>query len=217
MSKPNKVNKKILPTQKNNQTSWAMFFILLLLSFALFLILSDNDSTQKTLVKGESSSLNINKKILNLINKNLQSTEQKIEHLSLLSELENNTLESLTKSKESDLSFSNSNLQSPLTNPFESEDRSGRVFNDLNPKIKYDGQAPSPQDRVASLVEQEQWLKKYENKQRELFVKQFLNNAKAAGYNIKLNSNLQVIGVERIPNSDTSATVYSNPESAKLQ
>lgn len=98
----------------------------------------------------------------------------------------------------------NSNLVGPENlNPlsFEQENPGQQVLKD----IQYDSNRQrhlTPEQRVNSKLEREMWVRDYENSEREVVVKQFIENAKKEGVQIKLNKNLDVTGVTPVQNEE---------------
>lgn len=88
-----------------------------------------------------------------------------------------------------------------LQNPFASEDVAGRVLKDLEPSAGQFDNPVLPADRINTLVEQRQWMKNYDRKQTEEFIRAVQNNAHAAGYHLEINNQLKVVKVRRLPNS----------------
>ena len=77
------------------------------------------------------------------------------------------------------------------------------VYTDLDAKA-FDKQdsLPNLDDQIAFEMKQEAWWKEYQDKkskaQKRSFVKQFLQNAREAGYKVTLDTDLNVVQIEKI-------------------
>lgn len=67
--------------------------------------------------------------------------------------------------------------------------------------------AQTPEQVVLQEVARREWLNQYDRLYRKEFVQTFLENAKRAGYLIRLDENLEVIGVQKIQNPRDFSTV----------
>ena len=131
------------------------------------------------------------------INRHMQFTEKKGELRAMAMEAEN--FELGARLKPGDFGTSEKPSFAP-SNHFESENIAGKVYRDTEGTNTYDTPV-LPEDRVASMLEQDQWMKKYEKKQTDAFVNSVRENARAAGYELEINDQLQVTNIRRIPNS----------------
>lgn len=52
-------------------------------------------------------------------------------------------------------------------------------------------------ERLSAILATRQWVNEYDNTQRDLYVQQVLENARRAGYEIKLNNNLEIVDVKQ--------------------
>jgi len=136
---------------------------------------------------------------LERINRHMQFTEKKTELRALAVEIENFELGSSLRPGE----FGTSPTLYPYSavRDFDSENYPERVYRDIYPSEgRYDDPV-LPADRIASMIEQDRWLNKYEAEQRKAFVEAVKENARAAGYELEINDQLQVVKVQRRPNS----------------
>lgn len=129
------------------------------------------------------------------INKHLQWTEKQSDLAALAREVENAEL-----SPEPKMGRPVHPNKGP-TNPFESEDMAGRVYRDLEPDAGKFDSPRLPADRISSLLEQRQWVEKYDRKQTEEFIKAVRENARRAGYELQISNDLKVVNVKRLPNA----------------
>lgn len=56
----------------------------------------------------------------------------------------------------------------------------------------------SPAELIGRRIVRDQWLKEYDARYEAEYVRQFLENARAQGYEINLNENLEIIGIHEI-------------------
>lgn len=139
------------------------------------------------------------------INRHMQFTEKKSELRAMAMEAEN--FEMGARLKPGDFGTDDTRVPTP-GNPFESENTASKVYRDIDPSRAYDTPA-LPEDRVTSMLEQEQWMNKYDKKQTDAFVNQVRANARAAGYELEINDQLQVVKVHRLPNSVAPPTAIA--------
>lgn len=131
------------------------------------------------------------------INRHMQLTEKKNELRAMATEVENLEIGSHIRPED----FNNLGLRASAPgNPFESENSASKVLKDLEGSRAFDTPV-LPEDRVASMLEQDQWLKKHDKKQTDAFLNAVRENARAAGYDLDINDQLQVVKVRRVPNS----------------
>ncbi len=134
---------------------------------------------------------------LTTINKHLQWTEKQTELNAIATSVEN------YEYAPSPIRAPPILVQQPLINPFQTEDAAGQVIRDLEPDHGMDSPR-LPAERISSLIEQKQWLEKYNRKQTEEFVRAVRENAREAGYQLEINDQLKVTKVKRLPNSITN-------------
>lgn len=148
---------------------------------------------------------------LERINRHMQFTEAKAQLRSWAVEIENFELGSSLKP--GDVGTSSNYTYSP-THDFDSENYPERVYRDANPGAgRYDDPV-LPTDRITTMVEQDQWLNKYKAEQDKAFVEQVKQNARAAGFELEINDQLQVVRIiDRRPNSEDRAKPNSNANS----
>ncbi|MGE0764789.1 MAG: hypothetical protein AB7N80_16065 [Bdellovibrionales bacterium] len=193
MKRPQK-NKANSSLRSAVQTAVALLF----LGLGWMMWDSGSQSTSSSSLKPVAPHNDLAPLTLERINHHMQFTERKNELRALAMEIEN--FELGKRLKPGDLGTDDFQ-DHPAHNPFESENVAGRVYRDLNPAgNRYDNPI-LPEDRVNSMLEQEQWVNKYDKKQTEAFVKSVRDKARAAGYELEINDQLQVVGVRRAPNS----------------
>lgn len=56
-----------------------------------------------------------------------------------------------------------------------------------------------PRDRIDASIANQEWAANYEQHQRHQYVEEFVENARAKGYEVKLNDKLEVVEVRGIP------------------
>lgn len=75
-------------------------------------------------------------------------------------------------------------------------DHASKVYADLNPDEK-GIRTVLPSERIQSKLANRQWLKEYDQETRRQYIYAFIDNMRKDGFNVKLNNNLEVVGVER--------------------
>ncbi|MCB0351166.1 MAG: hypothetical protein KDD38_08280, partial [Bdellovibrionales bacterium] len=101
---------------------------------------------------------------------------------------------------------------------FDQENAGQRVLRDTEDARVGRGRPLTPEQRIAAKIERDLWSQDYETRQRAEFVKQFLENARKNGVDIRLNDNLDVTGIDRFeveapirfPQSDSSGARGGN-------
>lgn len=106
-------------------------------------------------------------------------------------------------------------MSSDKVNPlsFEQENSGQQVLKD----IEYESRRSrnlTPEQRINSKLEREAWIRDHENRERELVVKQFLENARERGVDIRLNKNLDIIGVA--PVQGDKPILFKQPQSGDI-
>lgn len=142
---------------------------------------------------------------LQSINAHMQFTERKAELNSLATEMENEALSSPALPEPLVLTHPR------LENTFETEDRAGKVYRDIHPN---DGRYDTPilpTDRINSIVEQDKWMRKFDDVQKRAFIEAFKANARADGLEVEINDRLEVVRVQRIPTAARDPQSSSNP------
>lgn len=79
------------------------------------------------------------------------------------------------------------------------ENAGQKVLQDTERKRRTVNRPLTPDQRISSKLEKEAWLREDEKLRQEEYIKQFLQNAKKQGVNIKLNKNLDVMGIDTVP------------------
>ncbi len=187
-------------------------------ALALFLIglgwtVWDSDESGRTELASVSRAISeqevYSPETLERINRHMQFTEAKTQLRSWAVEIEN--FELGTSLKPGDLGTSTSPYTYSPTHDFDSENFPERVYRDANPGAgRYDDPV-LPTDRITSMVEQDQWLNKYQGEQRKAFVEAVKENARAAGFELEINDQLQVVKIiDRRPNSAGARSPNTN-------
>jgi hypothetical protein len=84
---------------------------------------------------------------------------------------------------------------------FTTEDKSGQVYRDIDPRGRRFDAAILPEDRINALLEQNQWVNRYDIKKRDEFIETVRENAAKAGFELNINEDYQVTAIRRMPNS----------------
>lgn len=178
-----------------NDTRTSAQVALALILLALGLMIWDQQGTRSQTSTGPGGPRVYTPETVARINAHLHDTEKKSDLNTLAAEIENS--EFLTPPR---LGRPVKTYRGPL-NPFETEDAAGQVYRDLEPE---DGRFESPNlpaDRITSLVEQRQWLQKFEERQTKEFIKAVQENARRDGYHLEVGRDLTNVKAKRIPNS----------------
>jgi hypothetical protein len=57
----------------------------------------------------------------------------------------------------------------------------------------------TPEERINTALANKKWIRDYEQHQTQEYVRQFIENARTQGYEVKLNDRLEVVEINRIP------------------
>lgn len=156
------------------------------------------DSSFSSISQEARAKLALSRPTLDRINHHLQTTEGKKDLLTLATEVENEKFHRPIQDGE----YVPDRQTSSALDSLETEDGAGAVIRTLESE-RVQGSGPVlPEDRIRSQVEQEKWLNRYNEKQRQEFVKTVISNAQAAGYAIAIDSkSLNVTSIRRNPNA----------------
>lgn len=96
---------------------------------------------------------------------------------------------------------------------FDQENPGRRVLEDVEPRRPR--RSLTPDQRITSKIERESWSRDYNKKYEQEYVRQFLENARRKGVEIRLNENLDVTGIETFPVEEPIRVPQSLPRSAR--
>lgn len=131
------------------------------------------------------------KKKLDLINENLNSTHGAKKIRSGRVDVDNFEVSEMNDK----IKLNNTNLDYGVT--VSGEDKAGGVYKDLKEDEESFSDI-SPGDKIQSRLSFKKWEENYDEGYENAYVVEFLEKARASGYKIRLNENLEVISVKKI-------------------
>jgi hypothetical protein len=181
--------------QEPNESRMLAQTALALLLLALGLMIWDQDGQRIGRTPRRIADSPYNRETIASINRHLQSTEQQTSLGSMAVAVENAKMAPAASKAPPPV------VWQPQVSPFETEDTAGQVFKDIEPESGKFIRPSLPEDRVGAMLEQRQWVEQYNRQQREQFVQAVKNSARADGFDLQINKDLQITRVRRIPNS----------------
>ncbi|MFZ4402591.1 MAG: hypothetical protein ACOYOK_00680 [Pseudobdellovibrionaceae bacterium] len=169
--------------KKSQKILGILFFIFSIFFFLLMFNSEDNEPT-----------VNLkNRKIeRQLVEKNLQNTAKKIEILEQKASNENYFSELQKKQPQQEYTNSHNGVNLDIQ-------QNSKETVDLIRKKNALQDSPTPQNMIQTELFRAQKFNEYDEAYREAYAQQFLQNAKSAGWNIKLDDNYKVIEVKPLP------------------
>jgi len=169
--------------KKSQKILGILFFIFSIFFFLLMFNSEDNEPT-----------VNLkNRKIeRQLVEKNLQNTAKKIEILEQKASNENYFSELQKKQPQQEYTNSHNGVNLDIQ-------QNSKETVDLIRKKNALQDSPTPQNMIQTELFRAQKFNEYNEAYREAYAQQFLQNAKSAGWNIKLDDNYKVIEVKPLP------------------
>ncbi|MCB0411192.1 MAG: hypothetical protein KDD22_01615 [Bdellovibrionales bacterium] len=166
------------------------------LSWAL--ILGFNFRAQPSL-QNSSKSSDSRQKVLNKINHYLQFADKKSELDQMRVEVQNHE-ESEPISSADQAKVEKVNLGSlSAYRPVAPETNAKSVYEDLHGPANSFEAPLTPRDRIEASLARREWVSDYQRHQANEYVEQFVANAKAQGYEVKLNDQMEVVEIQAIP------------------
>lgn len=98
---------------------------------------------------------------------------------------------------------------------FDQENPGQKILKETDKAHRPSGATLTPDQRISSKLARDEWIKDYERRQKEEYVRQFLQNAKNHGINVRLNKNLDVTGLDVSPSDEPIRVPQSAPSSSK--
>jgi hypothetical protein len=184
--------------RKNESKDWGL--VLLIFSIFIFIggLFYEGSSGEKSSASHSRSMQPSNdpNRIYNNLNSRLKETAVKEEILRQSVEAESAVAPSTQAGEDPEVSGYDEN-----THPFklDQENPGQQVLRDTERKRRSTNRPLTPDQRISSKLEKEAFLQEDERRRQEEYVRQFLQNAKKQGVNIKLNKNLDVTGIEAVP------------------
>ena len=172
---------------------------LALILLALGLMVWDQEGGKQASLVHESHPNTFSRDTVATINKHLQWTEKRVELNTVAVDVDNQELASTPTIEASPV------VLHMTMDPFATEDAAGQVLLELEPGRGHYDSPRLPAERITSIVEQKQWMKTYNKKQTEAFVRAVRENARNAGYQLEINDQLKVTNVRRMPNQIVDA------------
>jgi hypothetical protein len=182
---------------------------LLLLILALFLFVAALFVEGGRGEKNQSSVTTRDRELLNNINTYLKDTaiREEVQKRNAIEEY------SQPESAEEMSIDSRDEKVNPLL--FDQEDPGQQVLRDLEVKRRRQGRPTTPDQRISSKLERDAWVREYEKRQKDEYVRQFLENAKKQGVDVRLNKDLDVTGLRIRPEEEAIRVPQSVPQGSK--
>lgn len=106
----------------------------------------------------------------------------------------------------------------PLPLTVEGENPGERMYKENNPSdLTQRYNALTPEQRVNKKINRDQFAQDYQRSQEEAFLKQYIENARRAGYELKLNSKGEIVDYTEIGTSDPLRFPQSVPQDASSE
>jgi hypothetical protein len=184
------MNKKKKPSQNNNKNESYLLVVMIVLAIVLLL----KDQIFQIRRQGQSNYNSVEELPLGLqsrINSHLKDGARKTEILKEKMELENaeamdlNSTQPMLTAEERRvyrLRLDQENMNKKLAEEFESKNNKNR-------------RPLTPDERLAQKLERDQYIQDYNKKYEDEYVRQFIENARNKGVNIRLDDDLNVTGM----------------------
>ncbi len=188
-SKSKKKSKKL---SRSKDTSALGLLFLGVAAFALFGIISLNfgESPKKSVEAKKEIQTNEDKKLTRY----LQDAQKKSELRHLETQLENKNALPDELPAFLPLDSEGPELKRPLGVELDSDPSMAQVYDDLYGSSP-SGKFMTPEERVSARLAERKWLYNFEKEERKMFVRNFIDAAKRAGYEIQINEDLVVTHV----------------------
>lgn len=174
----------------------ALFLILLLLLLGIFLIIRKQGVKDQASVLPNSQPAKGETAIVQEINRDLKDASLKSEMRVQEIENGNSQMPSVdpTLPMTTDLPQGQSESDViPLE--FEQENSGEQVMKDTELGRKKARRPMTPEQRISAKLDRDAWVRDQQKREQDTVVRQFLENARAGGVNVRLNENLDVTGV----------------------
>lgn len=179
--------------RKSKDLRWLFGLVFL---FGLFLIFQETSSlnTQNSSQPSKPSRFQQeDPKKLNLVNRHLKETALTLEHKKLQQQQEaNRILDRYSNSYQQNTYEQNSGLS------FETDTNMQRLTDELNRSVELSDNELTPEQIIHNELLNRQLLDKENRAYTEAYMKQFVENARAGGWEIKLGPNLEVLSVKKL-------------------
>lgn len=191
--------------KKQERRDWG----LLLLILALFLFVAALFVEGGRGEKNQSSVTTRDRELLNNINTYLKDTAIREEVQ------KRNALEEYSQPEPAEEMSIDSRDEKVNPLIFDQEDPGHQVLRDLEAKKRRDGRPVTPDQRISSKLERDAWTREYEQRQKDEYVRQFLENARKQGVDVRLNKDLDVTGLQVRPTEEPIRVPQSVPRGSK--
>lgn len=196
------------------QNDKLQYFIAAVLLVAILILLSGrghkNMSSMIPALQSDQQTL-----INNKINLELKQTDLKSEIKIKEIEIEN-AVDSVLSHDVNEETVENLQPDLPAkVNPleFEQENPGEQVLQDINYE-KRKSRALTPEQRITTKLERDAWVREQEKIEQEVMVKKIIQNARDKGVELRVNKNLDVIGVSPAPKEEPLRIPQSVQESS---
>jgi hypothetical protein len=190
--------------EKNEARDWG--FIILLLAFFIFVGSffmhrdqnPEQTSTQPTQVDLNSKSTQSHRLDMNKLDNYMKDSQIREEINEQSTEVQNRAAPRVGDPDPS--SYDGTDSVNSLS--FDQDNTSQRVLRDTEGKKSHSGRPLTPDQRISAKLERDNWVKQHEKRQNEEFVRQFIENARQQGVDVRLNKNLDVTGLGSAPTDE---------------
>lgn len=182
----------------NKDRSWSLFLVLIVASVMLLILaLQDQGGVGG---RADSSSIDPKSKIVETrVNNHLSETSRQIEI-----QEERRRIENSSAPQVGDRLWPERKTQSSSGLDFSQDRHETTAYEDLDRHPRHYGGWNSPHAVIQNEQADKEASADFREKQKEEYVRQFLENARRNGYLIKLNDDLVVVSVQKIQNTSTS-------------
>ena len=136
-------------------------------------------------------------RMLNKVNKHLQYVEKQkelheLDAQLLRAEMENDIDPARAKNQPPKIDYSYERLSD--------DNQAEHIYEDLKGGAERRYDTPlTPKERINSALEMRRWMKDYEEHQIQEYIREYVENAREQGYEVKINDKLEVVEIRRIP------------------
>lgn len=178
--------------KKSKDLTW-LFGLLLLLGLLLIFGNSGTSTASKSQKQPRSQFQQEDPKKLELVNRHLKETALTLEQEKLKRKQEAQRILDNYKNTEGQMTYQPSNSFS-----FDSDSNMQQLTSDLNRSVELHDSELTPEQIIHNALLNKQLRYKENRAYVDAFIEQFVANARAGGWDVKLGPNLEVISVKKI-------------------
>jgi len=185
------------PVEKKRDLSW--FFLLLLILGVLILLFSQNEDTQYSSQRNDRTGSPAVAEQMARVNRHLKETALNLERDRVLRKIE--VSRELQKLQESSADASHNPVSSNSLS-FETDPNMARLAEELDrSQAVHDESGMTPEQVIQRRLYEAEQHQKEDAAYREAYAEQLVENARRAGWDVKLGPNFEVLSVRKIPNN----------------